>query len=322
MPEPLVIRLRENGPLVIQGPVRIVNHLGQVVALPEGKESVALCRCGASKIKPFCDGSHRNLVGTPCIPLVQTVNPTEDTEERQTGNLSMNANSSSERPPMPETPRDAIGELVEEHVIIDDHTFTITRPGQSDRLLDHPTVRSALVTDEYIPYWADLWPAARMMAKAILRETWTPGTEALEIGCGLGLPGIAALAKGLRVVFSDYDATALHFAAENARKNGHTNFETLQMDWRYPPADRKFPIILAADLIYEMRNVAPIVALVKHLLQPDGLCLLTDQDRVPSHVLRDTLTAEGLPFTTQMMRAGEPGGRRLKGTLYRIRRGT
>src|SRR5260370_15932305 len=141
----------------------------------------------------------------------------------------------------------------------------------------------------------------------------------MEMGWGWGVPGIAALSKGLRVVFSDYDATALHFAAANARKNGYTNFETLQMDWRYPPADRRFPIILAADLIYEMRNVGPIVALVKQLLRPDGQCLLTDQDRVPSHVLRDTLAAEGLPFTTQLMRAGEPGGRRVKGTLYRIR---
>ena len=53
------------------------------------------------------------------------------------------------------------------------------------------------------------------LAKVILREDWTPGLEALEIGCGLGLPGIAALAKGLRVIFTDYDATALHSAAWN-----------------------------------------------------------------------------------------------------------
>ncbi len=39
-----------------------------------------------------------------------------------------------------------------------------------------------------------------------------------------------------------------------------------------------------------------------------------------SHVLCDTLAADGLPFTTQLLRAGEPGGRRVKGTLYRIRR--
>jgi predicted nicotinamide N-methyase len=229
----------------------------------------------------------------------------------------MNADSIS-RPPMPETPPDALGPLVREQVIVEDRTFVISRPGQSDRLLDHPSVRAALATDDYMPYWADLWPAARMLAKAILREEWTPSGRALEVGCGLGLPGIAALAKGLRVTFSDYDATALRFAADNARANGLQDFETLQMDWRYPPEDLRFPIILASDLIYEMRNVAPLVALIKKMLEPGGLCLVTDQDRVPSHVLRDTLTAEGLPFTTKIMRAGEPGGRRLKGTLYRI----
>ena len=56
------------------------------------------------------------------------------------------------------------------------------------------------------------------------------------------------------------------------------------MDWRYPPEDLQFPIILASDLIYEMRNVAPLVALIRKMLAPGGTCLLTDQDRVPSHV--------------------------------------
>jgi predicted nicotinamide N-methyase len=219
---------------------------------------------------------------------------------------------------MPETPFDALGPLVREQVIVEERAFLISRPGESDQLLDHPAVRAAFAADEYMPYWADLWPAARMLAKTIWREPWPAGQRALEVGCGLGLPGIVALARGLRVTFSDYDATALRFAAENARANGLSDFDTLQMDWRYPPADLRSPVILASDLIYEMRNVAPLVALIKTMLEPGGLCLLTDQDRVPSHVLRDTLTAEGLPFTTKIMRAGEPGGRRLKGTLYRI----
>jgi len=229
----------------------------------------------------------------------------------------MNADPTT-RPPMPETPVDALGPVIAERVIVEDRTFVITHPSESDRLLDHPSVRSAFAADEYMPYWADLWPAARMLAKAILREKWTPGQRALEVGCGLGLPGIAALAMGLRVTFSDYDTTALRFAGDNARGNGLEDFDTLQMDWRYPPENLQYPIILASDLIYEMRNVAPLVALVKKMLEPGGVCLVTDQDRVPSHVLRDTLMAEGLPFTTKIMRAGEPGGRRLKGTLYRI----
>ncbi len=234
--------------------------------------------------------------------------------------MAMNADYPAVRPAMPETPVDALGPLLREQVIVEDRTFIIMRPSESDRLLDHPSVRSAFAADEYMPYWADLWPAARMLAKAILRENWLPGLRALEVGCGLGLPGIAAMAMGLRVTFSDYDATALHFAADNARANGFHSFDMLQMDWRYPPENVQFPVILASDLIYEMRNVAPLVALIKKMLEPSGVCLLTDQDRVPSHVLRDTLTEEGLPFTTKIMRAGEPGGRRLKGTLYRITR--
>jgi CDGSH-type Zn-finger protein len=59
MAEPLVIRCRENGPYVIQGAVRIVDHQGNEFTIPPGKDNVALCRCGQSRNKPFCDGSHR-----------------------------------------------------------------------------------------------------------------------------------------------------------------------------------------------------------------------------------------------------------------------
>ncbi|HEV2948255.1 MAG TPA: CDGSH iron-sulfur domain-containing protein [Gemmataceae bacterium] len=59
MAEPIVIRCRENGPLLIQIPVKIIDHLGNEFAIPLGKENIALCRCGQSKNKPFCDGSHR-----------------------------------------------------------------------------------------------------------------------------------------------------------------------------------------------------------------------------------------------------------------------
>src|SRR5262245_47649318 len=115
---------------------------------------------------------------------------------------------------MPETPWDALGPLVRDAVIVDGQTFRIDRPGESDRLMEHPEVRSAAAADEYMPLWVDLWPAARMLAKAILREPWSPGLTALEIGCGLGLPGVAALARGLRVVFSDCDLTALRLAGQ------------------------------------------------------------------------------------------------------------
>jgi CDGSH-type Zn-finger protein len=58
--EPSVtIRLREDGPLVIHGSVRIVDHQGNVLTPPPGKDLIALCRCGQSANRPFCDGSHK-----------------------------------------------------------------------------------------------------------------------------------------------------------------------------------------------------------------------------------------------------------------------
>jgi CDGSH-type Zn-finger protein len=59
MAEPIVIRCRENGPLVVQGAVKVIDHQGNEFAVPPGKEFVALCRCGQSKNRPFCDGSHK-----------------------------------------------------------------------------------------------------------------------------------------------------------------------------------------------------------------------------------------------------------------------
>ena len=54
----VVIKVRDGGPLKVTGPVRVVDAEGNAFALPEGP--IALCRCGLSQDKPFCDGSHRD----------------------------------------------------------------------------------------------------------------------------------------------------------------------------------------------------------------------------------------------------------------------
>lgn len=52
------IQLRENGPFLVSGPVTVVDHEGNEFDLG-GKETIALCRCGASENRPFCDGAHK-----------------------------------------------------------------------------------------------------------------------------------------------------------------------------------------------------------------------------------------------------------------------
>ncbi len=53
------IRCRLDGPFVIEGPFTLLDHQGNPFALPTNKPQVALCRCGHSAQKPFCDGSHK-----------------------------------------------------------------------------------------------------------------------------------------------------------------------------------------------------------------------------------------------------------------------
>lgn len=224
------------------------------------------------------------------------------------------------------TPPEAVTERIRETVLLDDVNFRIERPGGTDQLFDHPAVRAAYAADEYIPYWSELWPASRMLAKAVLREDWTKyppspsgKVKVLEVACGLGLAGIAALYRGLHVTFSDIDELAVHFAAGNARLNGFRDFTTAAIDLRSPP-EEQFGVILGADLLYEQRMVEPVVEFLKATLTPDGVALIADPDRLSARPFRWTAEQAGLIVEASFARAGEPGGERTKGTIYRIRR--
>jgi SAM-dependent methyltransferase len=234
------------------------------------------------------------------------------------------------------TPPEAFGRRVRDEVTIADRTFLFDRPAGLDHLFDHPAVRSAYASDEYIPYWADLWPAAIMLGEVVLAEPWeewatrsasgspdpTRGAsgalqlEALEFGCGLGISGMAALSRGLHVTFSDVDEAAVQLAAANARLNGFRHFETAAIDLRAAP-ERQFPVLLAADVCYEVRLTEAVVSFVKGSLAPGGLALLTDTDRYSARPLRHMLDREGLNVAVTPMKAGLPGSVH-KGFLYRI----
>jgi len=216
------------------------------------------------------------------------------------------------------TPTDAVSDTVRETVIVEGRKFLIDRPAGLDKVFDHPAVRSAYAADEYIPYWTDLWASARMLAKVILRERWAGRPEVLEVGCGLGLGGLAALARGLRVTFSDCDETAVGFAAANARLNGFTDFATLPLDLRSPPAGVTFPVVIGSDLMYEQRMVEPLAQFLKAVLAPGGVGLITDPDRLSARSFRWAARQAGLRTESSFVRAGEPGGERVKGTLYRV----
>ena len=106
-------------------------------------------------------------------------------------------------------------DLVEEIVPLPERELSILRPRSSEALLDE----SAFEHEEFLPYWAELWPSgvalARMLSGRALR-----GARTLELGCGLALPSIAAALAGARVVATDWSPDALELAELNAARNG------------------------------------------------------------------------------------------------------
>jgi len=193
-------------------------------------------------------------------------------------------------------------------------TMRVTLPASPDAFLDDPDVLAANRRDDYMPYWSYLWPTSLETAVAVLNHDWSTknspplrkggagGVEssadqppelltdglgspsygmihALEIGAGIALTGLAALARGLHVTFSDYDRQAIDLALFNARENRLSdNAEGLLLDWRQP-IDRQFPVIFGCDVIYERQNHRPILGLLEKMLAPEGECWITDPGR-------------------------------------------
>jgi CDGSH-type Zn-finger protein len=60
----ITITIKKTGPYLLAvepGEVTLVDHEGNTVEIPAGKKTIALCRCGASSTKPFCDGTHSKI---------------------------------------------------------------------------------------------------------------------------------------------------------------------------------------------------------------------------------------------------------------------
>jgi CDGSH iron-sulfur domain-containing protein 3 len=58
---PVEIKVRENGPYKVTGPITLIDAEGNEFELPDDGKPVALCRCGGSTTKPFCDGTHSEV---------------------------------------------------------------------------------------------------------------------------------------------------------------------------------------------------------------------------------------------------------------------
>lgn len=136
------------------------------------------------------------------------------------------------------------------------------------------------VKDERIPYWAELWPAAIVMARFLVQNAALVNRKKIiELGCGLGLSGIVAGHLGGNVLMTDYQQAALDFAAKNWKRNNNEFVQTCLLDWREPALDDKFDLVIAADVAYERKMFRPLVNTIKKALKPGGVALITEPNR-------------------------------------------
>lgn len=179
---------------------------------------------------------------------------------------------------------------------IEGHSFRLTLPAIPDAFLDDPAVHAEFDRDEYMPYWAYLWPAALKMVKTILRRDWPNGAEVLELGAGIGIVGMAGLMRGLAVTISDYEAKAVQLALFNAARNGYPQCQGQVIDWR-KPLGRKFPYIWGCELLYEDRHHEPLLELTRTALTADGMAWFVDGGRMRAERFCRLVANYDLKFT-------------------------
>ena len=199
----------------------------------------------------------------------------------------------------------------------------LVRPGDPDRLLETPEVVLWNQTDDYMPYWAYLWPGSFLLSDAVVAGGWPARTSTLELGCGLGLPGLVAVSCGLAVEFTDHDITPLDFVTRSAERNGFDPalYSVALLDWRYP-TERKFDLILGADITYEKRLVPLVASVVAGQLAPGGVALITDPNRVAAAGFAEAIREVGLAVEATPAEADAPEFGPVQGTIYRIWRST
>jgi predicted nicotinamide N-methyase len=153
-------------------------------------------------------------------------------------------------------------ELVNQSVDLPGGELRLLQPRESAELPDEGGVEWAPIA----PYWSVLWRSGVALARdldgAALR-----GQRVVELGCGLGVPSIAAARAGAKVLATDACAEALSLVARNARLN-EVDVETATVDWAEPDelvSRAPFDLVLAADVLYERAHVDALLSLLPRL---------------------------------------------------------
>jgi predicted nicotinamide N-methyase len=138
----------------------------------------------------------------------------------------------------------------------------ILQPSESAELPDAGGVEWAPL----VPYWSALWRSGVALARE-LDGAALGGRRVVELGCGLGVPSIAAALAGASALATDVEPEALALLERNAAENG-VRIDAAVIDWANPAElvrRAPFDLVLAADVLYERSSVASLLGLLPRL---------------------------------------------------------
>jgi predicted nicotinamide N-methyase len=130
------------------------------------------------------------------------------------------------------------------------------------------------------PFWIRLWEAALVLSYVLASQPARQGRTLLELGAGLGAPGLAAAAAGFDVTLSDYEDIILDFQKVSCAASKLSGVRSILLDWTAPPADLPlFDVIAGAEVLFRDEFLQPIFSIIKTYLKPDGLVYLAHDAR-------------------------------------------
>ena len=185
-------------------------------------------------------------------------------------------------------------------------TVGLFQVAELERLVDRQALLRGDIGVEP-PYWALVWIGARALAGRLLADPPAPGTRVLDLGCGLGLPGIVAGRRGCSVTFADLAGEALEFARVNVEHHRLTDCRILRVDFTRDRLDETFDLILAADIVYEREHYGSLVEFLDRHVRDQGTILLTESLRADARNVVHMLETKGYARRTQPVWVNEAG---------------
>jgi predicted nicotinamide N-methyase len=193
-------------------------------------------------------------------------------------------------------------DLVREAIAVAGRRFAITVVRDTNALLESIHAEE-FARDERLPYWAELWTSSLELARWSLKGGVGRGMRVLELGCGLGLVGIAAARAGGHVTMTDYEPDALAFARLNAADNlpqpSHGDgIRVAMLDWRDLYRGEQYGLVLGSDIVYDRSVFEPLLRCLQECLAPGGRAVMTDPDRAVGRAFLELAAQSGFDVTT------------------------